>query len=86
MPITFNSTVRRSCPSTSRLMRARLDTEEKRRVMDSIVESIVVDKDAQEIGITLSSIRLSDRSASSGEVFSLPTSYFLLPPTRPLRE
>ena len=42
-----------------------LDTEEKRRVVESIVESITVDNDAQEIEITLSCIPSSEGTTNS---------------------
>lgn len=46
-----------------------LGTEEKRRVVESIVESIIVDKDAQEINITLSCIPTSEETANSQQMF-----------------
>ena len=42
-----------------------LDLEEKRRVVESIVESIVVDNDTQEIEITLSCIPSSEGTTKS---------------------
>ena len=42
-----------------------LDTEEKRRVVESIVESIVVDNDTQEIEITLSCIPSSEGTTNT---------------------
>jgi hypothetical protein len=48
-----------------------LETEEKRRVVESIVESIVVDKEAQEIEITLSCIPTFGETANSQQALAL---------------
>lgn len=42
-----------------------IETEEKRRIVESIIESIVVDKDANEIEITLSSVPSSEETTNS---------------------
>src|SRR6266513_2194358 len=45
-----------------------LETEEKRRVVESIVESIVVDNDVKEIELTFSCIPTSERTTNSQQL------------------
>jgi hypothetical protein len=48
-----------------------LETGEKRRIVESIIESIVVDKEAGEIEITLSSIPTSEETTNSQQMGAL---------------